>query len=95
MKQKKRKFASNRVEAVKQETDKLFRADFIREVQYPDQLLSMVMVKKANEKWRICVNFMDLNKAYPKDSFSLLSIDILVDASIGHKVLSFIDAFSS
>ena len=43
----------------------------------------------------MCVDFTNLNKAYPKDSFSFPSIDILVDASIGHKVLRFIDAFSS
>ena len=42
----------------------------------------------------MCVDFMDLNKAYPKDSFPLPSIDRLVDASAGHHVLSFMDAFS-
>ena len=52
------------------------------------------MVKKASEKWMMCVNFMDLNKACPKYSFPLPSIDQLVDASLGHYVLSFIDAFS-
>ena len=52
------------------------------------------MVKKANGKWRMCVDFTDLNKAYPKDSFPLSSIDRLVDASASHYVLSFMDAFS-
>ena len=52
------------------------------------------MVKKASEKWRMCVDFTDLNKAYPKDSFPFSSIDRLVDASVGHHVLSFMDAFS-
>ena len=42
----------------------------------------------------MCVDFIDLNRACPKDSFPLPSIDRLVDASVGHKVLSFIDAFS-
>ncbi|XP_019052649.1 PREDICTED: uncharacterized protein LOC109114435 [Nelumbo nucifera] len=52
------------------------------------------MVKKANEKWRICIDFTDLNKACPKDSFPLLRIDQLVDAMAGHELLSFIYAFS-
>ena len=54
----------------------------------------MVMVKKANGKWRMCVNFTNLNKAYPKDSYSLPRIDQLVDSIVGHKLLSFMDAFS-
>ena len=42
----------------------------------------------------MCVDFTDLNKACSKDSFPLPSIDRLVDAFAGHKVLSFMDAFS-
>ena len=53
----------------------------------------MVMVKKASEKWRMCVDFTDLNRACPKDNFPLLSIDPLVYASAGHCILSFMDAF--
>ena len=52
------------------------------------------MVKKANEKWRMCVDFTDLNKAYPKDSYPLPRIDQLVDSTAGHELLSFMDAFS-
>ena len=53
------------------------------------------MVKKANGKWRMCVDFTDLNKAYTKDSYPLPRIDLLVDSTTGHQLLSFIDAFSS
>ena len=42
----------------------------------------------------MCVDFIDLNKAYPKDSYPLLLIDQLVDSIAGHKLLSFMDAFS-
>ena len=42
------------------------------------------MVKKANEKWRICIDYTDLNRAYPKDSFPLSKIDQLVDATSDH-----------
>ena len=52
------------------------------------------MVKKANDKWRMCVDFTDLNKACPKDSYPLPRIDQLVDSTAGHKMLSFMDAFS-
>ena len=52
------------------------------------------MVKKANGKWRMCVDFIDLNKACPKDSYPLLRIDTLVDSTMRHQLLSFMDAFS-
>lgn len=52
------------------------------------------MVKKVNGKWRMCVNFTDLNKAFPKDSYHLPCIDQLVDSMAGHQLLSFMDAFS-
>ena len=52
------------------------------------------MGKKANEKWRMCIDFTDLNKAYPKDSYPLPRINQLVDSTVGHRLLSFMDAFS-
>uniref|UniRef100_A0A2N9EHN4 Uncharacterized protein n=1 Tax=Fagus sylvatica TaxID=28930 RepID=A0A2N9EHN4_FAGSY len=67
---------------------------FIREVYYPEWLANVVMVKKPNGKWRMCVDFTDLNKACPKDSYPLPRIDQLVDSTAGHKLLSFMDAFS-
>ena len=69
-------------------------AGFIREVYYPEWLANIVQVKKASEKWRMCVDFTDLNKACPKDSFFLPRIDQLVDSTAGHKFLTFMDAFS-
>ena len=53
------------------------------------------MVKKANEKWRMCVDFTDLNKACPKDSYLFPRIDTLVDSMARNQLLSFMDAFSS
>ena len=55
---------------------------------------NIVMVKKVNGKWRMCVNFTDLNKACPKDSYPLPRFDILVDSTARHQLLSFIGAFS-
>ena len=61
---------------------------------YPDWLANVVMVKKTNGKWRMCVDFIDLNKSCPKDSYLLPRINQLVDSTAGHKLLSFMDAFS-
>ena len=63
-------------------------------MHYPEWLANVVLVKKANGKWRMCVNFTDLNKACPKDSFLLLRIDQLVDSITRHKLLMFMDTFS-
>ena len=73
----------------------MLEADFIRDVYYPDWLASVVMVKKANGKWRMCVDFTDLNKACPKDSYLFPRIDTLVDSMARNQLLSFMDAFSS
>ena len=51
-------------------------------------------MRKKNGKWRVCIDFTTLNKACPKDSFPLPHIDMLVDATAGHELLSFMDAFS-
>ena len=51
------------------------------------------MVKKANKKWRMYVDFTDLNKACPKDSYPLPRIDTLVDSMVRNQLLSFMDAF--
>ena len=67
---------------------------FIQEVYYPDWLVNVVLVKKANGKWRMCVDFTSLNKACPKDSFPLPRINQIVDSTAGHKLLMFIDALS-
>ena len=77
-----------------EEVEKLLATRFIWEVYYPKWLANVVMVKKSNEKWRMCVDFTDLNNACPKDSFPLLRIDHLVDSTAGHELLTFMDAFS-
>ena len=73
-------FTLERDQAIAEEVCKLLEADFIREVYYFDWLANVVMVKKANRKCRMCVDFTDLNKACPKDSYPLLRVDILVDS---------------
>ena len=64
------------------------------EVHYLDWLANVVVMRKKNGKWKVCIDFTNLNKACPKDSFPLLYIDMLVDATADHELLSFMDAFS-
>ena len=71
-------------QALKVEVDKLLTNNFIKESFYPSWLTNSVLVKKPNGKWRTCVDFTYLNKAYLKDSFLLPWIDQLVDATLGH-----------
>ncbi len=78
---------------MQKEIERLLQAGAIRELQYPTWLSNMVVVKKKNGKWRVCVDFTNLNQACPKDPFPLPKIDQLVDATVGHDRMSFLDAF--
>ena len=88
-----RRLSKEHVEAVKSEVTKLKQARAIKEVFYPQWLANTVVVKKKTGKWRVCVDFIDLNRAYPKDPFPMSRIDQLVDATVGHPRMSFLDAF--
>ena len=76
------------------EVDTLLVTYFIKEVYYLEWLANVVMVKKTNKKWRTCMDFTNLNGAYPKDSFPLPRIDQLFDSIARHKFLTFMDVFS-
>ena len=80
-------------DAVKEEVIKLKWAGVIKEVFYPEWLANRVVVKKKNGIWLACVGFIDLNKACPKDPFPISRIDQLVNATVGHPRMSFLDAF--
>ena len=84
----------DRHQIIQVEVDNLLKFGFIREVKYPEWLANVVVVPKKGGKWRVCVDYTDLNDACPKDSFPLPHIDHIVDASSGHGMLSFLDAFS-
>ena len=80
-------------EAVREEVTRLKQGRAIKEDFYPEWLANTVVVKKKSGKWRVCVDFTDLNKACPKDPFPMPKIDQLVDATVGHPRMSFLDAF--
>ena len=63
------------VEAVRPEVTKLKQAGAIKEAFYPEWLANTVVVKKKSGKWRVCVDFTDLNRACPKDPFPMPKID--------------------
>ncbi|KAK9050558.1 hypothetical protein SSX86_029875 [Deinandra increscens subsp. villosa] len=92
--QKRRKFAPEKNIIIQEEVDRLLKAGMIREVKFPRWLANVVVVGKKNGKWRVCVDYTDLNRACPKDPFPLPHIDSMVDATAGHEMLTFMDATS-
>ncbi|KAJ9535840.1 hypothetical protein OSB04_un001005 [Centaurea solstitialis] len=103
IKQKRRKFARERNKVINDEVGNLLKTGKIREVKYPDWLANVVVVQKKNGKWRVFRrNFIiersndsnHLNKACPKDPFPLPHIDAMVEATAGHELLIFMDAYS-
>ena len=92
--QPRRKLNAEKTKAVRIEVDKLLKAKFIREIQYPTWLANMVMVQKSNKQWRMCTDYTSLNRHCPKDSYPLPNIDKLVDGASGHRLLSLMDAYS-
>ena len=92
--QRRRKFNEEKRLIIRAEMQKLLSADHIREIQYPEWLANVVLVQKANGKWRMCVDFKDLNKACPKDPYPLPSINSLVNDASGCSLLCFLDALS-
>jgi hypothetical protein len=75
VKQRLHLFNDEKCKAIGEEIMKLFSAGFIREVFHPEWLANPVLVKKKNNKWRMCVDYTSLIKACPKDPFPLPRID--------------------
>ncbi|KAM1072630.1 hypothetical protein ACFX2B_017614 [Malus domestica] len=103
VRQKRRSYDAERYEAMQVEVEKLKGIGFVREVNYPTWVANVVLVKKNPTKeslllqkvlWRMCVDYTDLNKRCPNDSFPLLLIDRLIDSTAGCELLSFMNAYS-
>ena len=92
VKQKVRCFHPDLHLVIQTEVDNLLQNGFIIAVKQPDWLAIVVVVPKKGNKWRVYVDYTDLNDACPKDSFPLPRIDQIVDASAGYGMLSFLDA---
>jgi hypothetical protein len=89
-----RRFDKEWRRAIGVELRKLLEAGFIKEVFHPTWLANPVLVKKKNGKWRMCVDYTNLNKACPKVPFALPRIDQIVDSTAGCELLCFLDAYS-
>ena len=85
----------DRHRVIQAEVDNLLKVGFISEIKYLEWLANVVVVPKKGGKKRVCVDYTDLNDTCPKDSFPLPRINQIIDASSGHGILSFLDAFSS
>ncbi|GKV41128.1 hypothetical protein SLEP1_g48700 [Rubroshorea leprosula] len=79
---------------IKEEVEKLLQAGFVRRVDYCEWVANPVLVKKANSKWRMCIDYTNLNDACPKDCYLMPNIDKLVEAASGNERLSLLDAYS-
>lgn len=85
----------DKAKAASEAVGNLIVACFVKEIVCTTWLPNVVLVKKSNEKWRICVDYTDLNKACPKNLFPIPSVGRLVDNASGFLLLSFMDAYSS
>ncbi|XP_074559159.1 uncharacterized protein LOC141815103 [Curcuma longa] len=93
VKQKRRHFGSEQNKVIREEVQKLLKAGYIKEVHFPTWLSNVVLVPKPGNKWRVCVDFRDLNKACPKDCYPLPRIDQLVDSTAGCEYICMLDAY--
>lgn len=93
IKQKKRHFGPEKDEVIDRQVQELLKAGHIPEIQFPTWLSNVVLVPKSTGKWRMCVDFRDLNKACSKDCYPLPRIYQMVDSTSGYEFLSFMDAY--
>jgi hypothetical protein len=89
IKQQLRRFTPNKKAAIKKKITKLLAAGFIREILHPDWLANPLLVRKDSNEWHMCVDYTNLNKHCPKDTFGLPHIDQTVDSTVGSALLSF------
>jgi hypothetical protein len=79
------------LEEVKKEIEKMLEAGFIRSCRYDEWISSIVPIQKKDGRWRVCVDFRDLNRATPKDEYPMPVAETLINAAAGNKILSFMD----
>jgi hypothetical protein len=92
-KQKLCNMSEENIEATDVDVQWLIDTSFIREVTYSQWLANVVMVKKKNGTWRMCTDFTNLNKCYPKDNLHLVRIDKIIDSAIGCEMIALLDYF--
>ena len=93
--QRARQMKAEVLEEVKKEVEKMLDAGFIRPCRYAEWISSVVPVQKKDGRWRVCVDFRDLNRATPKDEYPMPVAETLINAAAGHKMMSFMDGNAS
>ncbi|XP_042401305.1 uncharacterized protein LOC121991361 [Zingiber officinale] len=93
VKQKKRNFLADQNKVIRAEVNQIRKAGHVHEVQFPSWLSNVVLVAKPNNKWKVCIDFRDLNKVSPKDYYPLLRIDQLVDSTASCERICMLDAY--
>jgi hypothetical protein len=94
IKQKERRYTPERRETIRLEVNRLHEAGFIRPVDYPSLLENPIIVEKPDVSWRMCIDYTSLNKACPKDEYSLPRICQIVDSTASYELFSVLDAYS-
>jgi hypothetical protein len=89
--QRARQMRTEVLEEVKKEIEKMLEPGFIRSCRYAKWISSIVPVQKKDGRWRVCVDFKDLNRATPKDEYPMPVVETLINAAVGNKILSFMD----
>jgi hypothetical protein len=79
------------LEEVKKEIEKMLEAGFIRPCRYAEWISSIVPIQKKDGRWRVCVDFRDLNRATPKDEYPMPVVETLINVAAGIKILRFMD----
>ncbi|GJZ25565.1 reverse transcriptase domain-containing protein [Tanacetum coccineum] len=92
-KQKKRGLAPERNEALYKEVEELTKVNILREVKYRTWVSNPVMIRKGNEKWKLCVDFTDINKSCPKDCYPLPTNDQKAESLTKFRLKCFLDAY--
>jgi hypothetical protein len=93
IKQKKRRYTSERRETICLEVNRLLETGFIRPVDYSSWLANPVLIEKPDGSWCMCIDYTSLNKACPKDEYPLPRICQIVDSTTSCKLLSFLDVY--
>jgi hypothetical protein len=95
IKQKERRYTTERCETIRQEVNKLLEAEFIRLVNYSSWLANPSLIEKSNSSWCMCIDYTSLNKVCLKDEYSMTRICQIVDSTTSYELLLFLDVYLS
>ncbi|GJW45621.1 hypothetical protein Tco_0077267 [Tanacetum coccineum] len=86
--------APDRSAAASTEVKEVRNARILQEIRYHTWVANIVIVKKTDEAWRMCVDFTEINKVCPKDCYPPPYIDWKVDSLSDFKIKCFMDAYN-